>query len=84
MRLADLRHHLLVRARGLPAAVWAAVDDADVVIHAGDWVNVELLDELTERARQSAPRAGATTTGPYAKSKAARGRPVTPHGLACP
>jgi uncharacterized protein len=44
--------HLPARAKKLPDAVWAAVDAADVVIHAGDWVNVELLDELTERARQ--------------------------------
>jgi putative phosphoesterase len=44
--------HLPARAKKLPAAVWAAVDEADVVIHAGDWVNVELLDELTERSKQ--------------------------------
>jgi hypothetical protein len=44
--------HLPVRAKKLPAAVWAAVDEADVVIHAGDWVDVELLDELTERSKQ--------------------------------
>ena len=44
--------HLPVRAKKLPAAVWAAVDEADVVIHAGDWVNAELLDELTERSKQ--------------------------------
>ena len=42
--------HLPVRAKKLPAEVWEAVDAADVVIHAGDWVNVELLEELTERA----------------------------------
>lgn len=44
--------HLPARAKKLPAAVWAAVDEADVVIHAGDWVNVELLDELTERSKE--------------------------------
>jgi hypothetical protein len=44
--------HLPARAKKLPDAVWAAVDEADVVIHAGDWVNVELLDELTERSKQ--------------------------------
>lgn len=44
--------HLPVRAKKLPAAVWAAVDEADVVIHAGDWVSVDLLDELTERANR--------------------------------
>jgi len=44
--------HLPVRAKKLPAEVWAAVDEADVVIHAGDWVSVELLDELTDRAQR--------------------------------
>jgi uncharacterized protein len=32
--------------------VWAAVDDADVVVHAGDWVSVELLDTLQARAKR--------------------------------
>ena len=44
--------HLPVRAKHLPAAVWDAVDEAAVVIHAGDWVGVELLDELETRARR--------------------------------
>jgi uncharacterized protein len=39
-----------VRARDLPAPVWAAVDAADVVVHAGDWISVELLDTLESRA----------------------------------
>jgi putative phosphoesterase len=30
--------------------VWAAVDAADVVVHAGDWVDVALLDALDARA----------------------------------
>ena len=41
-----------VRARALPDPVWAAVDEADVVVHAGDWVSVELLDALEARARR--------------------------------
>ena len=41
--------HVPTRARDLPAPVWAAVDDADVVVHAGDWVHVRLLDQLEER-----------------------------------
>ncbi len=44
--------HLPKRARALPAQVWAAVEDADVVFHAGDWVSVELLDELERRSRR--------------------------------
>jgi uncharacterized protein len=42
--------HLPKRARELPTQVWAEVDAADVVVHAGDWVDVLLLDELEERA----------------------------------
>lgn len=42
--------HLPKRARQLPEQVWRAVDDADVVIHAGDWVDVSLLDGLKQRA----------------------------------
>ena len=44
--------HLPARAKKLPAAVWDAVDQADVVIHAGDWVSVDLLDELESRAQR--------------------------------
>jgi putative phosphoesterase len=44
--------HLPKRARDLPAELWAAVDDADVVIHAGDWVDVPLLDALAARAKR--------------------------------
>jgi uncharacterized protein len=43
--------HVPKRAKDLPAQVWAAVDAADVVIHAGDWVESTLLDALDERAR---------------------------------
>ncbi len=42
--------HLPRRGRDLPEPVWAAVESADVVIHAGDWVSTELLDELTLRS----------------------------------
>lgn len=42
--------HLPKRARDLPAPVWRAVDQADVVLHAGDWVDVAALDRLEERA----------------------------------
>jgi putative phosphoesterase len=42
--------HVPRRARDLPPAVWDAVDAADVVIHAGDWVDVSLLDALSARA----------------------------------
>ena len=43
--------HVPKRARDLPAAVWAQVDAADLVVHAGDWVDVTLLDTLQARAK---------------------------------
>lgn len=42
--------HVPKRARDLPAELWSAVDAADIVIHAGDWVNLELFEELNERS----------------------------------
>ncbi|MGH3674031.1 MAG: metallophosphoesterase family protein [Pseudonocardiaceae bacterium] len=44
--------HLPRRARDLPEQLWQAVDEADVVVHAGDWVCVELLDALQLRAHR--------------------------------
>jgi putative phosphoesterase len=41
--------HLPRRARDLPAELWAAVDAADAVVHAGDWVAEDLLDRLAAR-----------------------------------
>ena len=42
--------HLPKRARDLPAELWAAIDAADVVIHAGDWVDEAALDALEARS----------------------------------
>ncbi|MEH3033926.1 MAG: metallophosphoesterase [Aeromicrobium erythreum] len=42
--------HLPKRAKALPEKVWRAVDAADVVLHAGDWVDVATLDALEQRA----------------------------------
>jgi len=42
--------HVPTRARDLPALLWAEVDRADLVIHAGDWVDVDLLDALKDRS----------------------------------
>ncbi|WP_055586060.1 metallophosphoesterase family protein [Peterkaempfera griseoplana] len=44
--------HLPKRARDLPPELWQQVDQADVVLHAGDWVSTELLDRLEERSRR--------------------------------
>ncbi len=42
--------HIPARARDLPAQLWRAVDAADLVIHAGDWIDVRVLDALSARA----------------------------------
>jgi putative phosphoesterase len=42
--------HIPKRARDLPAQVWDEVAVADVVLHAGDFVAPELLEELESRA----------------------------------
>jgi putative phosphoesterase len=44
--------HVPRRARRLPDAVWRAVDAADVVVHAGDWVDEPTLDALERRSRR--------------------------------
>jgi putative phosphoesterase len=38
--------HVPKRARNLPEQLWAAAASADVIIHAGDWVDASLLDAL--------------------------------------
>ncbi|WP_409186090.1 metallophosphoesterase family protein [Amycolatopsis sp. VS8301801F10] len=42
--------HLPKRAKELPAQVWDEVAQADVVVHAGDWVDVDTLDALEARS----------------------------------
>ncbi|MDG6108500.1 metallophosphoesterase [Dactylosporangium aurantiacum] len=42
--------HVPKRAKDLPPLVWAAVEAADVVIHAGDWVDEAFLDRLEARS----------------------------------
>jgi uncharacterized protein len=44
--------HVPRRARDLPAPVWAEVGRADVVVHAGDWVDEGLLEAVATRARR--------------------------------
>lgn len=44
--------HIPKRARDLPAPVWDEVDRSDAVIHAGDWVDVDLLDALAARSKR--------------------------------
>lgn len=42
--------HLPRRARDLPEPVWQRVRAADLVVHAGDWCELELLDRLEQQA----------------------------------
>ena len=44
--------HLPKRAKDLPVEVWRAVAEADLVVHAGDGVDVATLDALEARARR--------------------------------
>ncbi len=42
--------HVPQRARRLPDELWRAIDRAEVVVHAGDWNGIELLDEVEARS----------------------------------
>jgi uncharacterized protein len=44
--------HVPARARDLPRQLWEAIEAADVVVHAGDWVDSGLLDEMLRRSRR--------------------------------
>ncbi|MEU1126964.1 metallophosphoesterase [Streptomyces sp. NPDC005899] len=44
--------HVPKRARALPAPLLAEIDAADVVLHAGDWVDAATLDLFEARARR--------------------------------
>lgn len=50
--------HLPVRAKELQPQVWRLVDDADLVIHAGDWVDEATVDALAGRASRLVGVAG--------------------------
>ncbi len=81
--------HVPKRAKDLPAQVWDEVDQADVVVHAGDWVDPALLDALSSRAahligcwgnndgaelRRRLPERADVTTGRSAIHRRARDR----------
>jgi putative phosphoesterase len=44
--------HVPKRAKGLPGELWERLESADVVVHAGDWVEAALLDEIEARSRR--------------------------------
>ncbi|MFF8607088.1 metallophosphoesterase family protein [Streptomyces sp. NPDC015346] len=44
--------HVPARAKSLPDALLAGIDEADVVIHAGDWTDEATLDLFQSRSRR--------------------------------
>lgn len=50
--------HLPRRAKDLPAPVWAAVEAADLVVHAGDWCDEATVLALQRRSQQLVGVAG--------------------------
>ena len=44
--------HVPKRAKDLPGLVWRAIESADVVFHAGDWLEAALLDEFERRSKR--------------------------------
>lgn len=50
--------HLPVRAKDLQPQVWQLVDEADLVIHAGDWVDEATVDAVAGRASRLVGVAG--------------------------
>lgn len=72
--------HIPKRARDLPEQVWSEVERADVVIHAGDWVEADLLDELSARANRLIACWG-NNDGPELRSRLPEQADVTLDGL---
>ncbi|MDF2442677.1 MAG: uncharacterized protein JWR01_880 [Subtercola sp.] len=66
--------HLPKRARDLPPEVWQAVDAAEVVFHAGDWVDLETYERLTARVRA----AGGTFVGVWGNNDGPELRSLLP------
>jgi putative phosphoesterase len=62
--------HVPRRARDLPASLWQAVDRADVVVHAGDWVDLATFERLSARS--------ARLVGVYGNNDGAELRDVLP------
>jgi uncharacterized protein len=72
--------HVPKRARDLPAQVWDEVARADVVVHAGDWIAPELVDELTARSDRLIGCWG-NNDGPEVRSRLPERADVTLAGL---
>jgi putative phosphoesterase len=72
--------HVPRRARDLPAQLWDEVAHADVVVHAGDWVSAEMLDELEARAARLVACWG-NNDGPALRSRLPERAEATLDGL---
>jgi len=72
--------HVPRRARDLPDSLWRAVDQADLVVHAGDWVDVSLLDALETRSRRLVGCYG-NNDGPALRERLPEVASVTVDGL---
>ncbi|BBY06497.1 metallophosphoesterase family protein [Mycobacterium noviomagense] len=72
--------HVPNRARDLPAQVWEEIEAADVVLHAGDWVASQLLDELESRSRRLVACWG-NNDGPALRSRLPERADVTLAGV---
>ena len=72
--------HVPTRARDLPAQVWDEVARADVVVHAGDWIAPELVDELKARCARLVGCWG-NNDGPEVRSRLPERADVTLAGL---
>jgi putative phosphoesterase len=72
--------HVPVRARDLPAVVWDEVAAADVVVHAGDWIAPELVDELDSKSARLVGCWG-NNDGPAVRSRLPERNDVTLAGV---
>lgn len=72
--------HVPRRTRDLPTRVWDEVARVDVVIHAGDWVAPQLLDELEAKSARLVACWG-NNDGPVLRSRLPERANVTLAGL---
>ncbi len=72
--------HVPSRARELSPSLWSAVEAADVVIHAGDWVCTDLLDTFEARSARLVACWG-NNDGPALRARLPERADVTLAGL---
>jgi putative phosphoesterase len=72
--------HIPARARDLPARLWVDVEAADIVVHAGDWVHADLVDELETRSNRLIGCWG-NNDGPVLRSRLPERADVTLDGV---